>query len=175
MRQRSILLEDRGQPHGCLLCQVPRRQSAASRARFDWRGHFLQRISEVLPSVIAAQQWSHVADAEPPKLQRRTGAGGFVRSGTEQDDFTIPRDFAVASLQFFRRNPERARQSARVRQQVKRVAQIDNRHRLAGIQLPLEFFGSDAQAGYLLQEAAALIELVRDISTNSAYYQQQCP
>src|SRR5271166_2244114 len=115
MRQRSILLEDRGQPHGCLLCQVPRRQSAASRASFDWRGHFLQRISEVLPCVIAAQQGSNVADAEPPKLQRRTGAGGFVRSSTEQDDLTIPCDFAVALLQLFRRNPERSGQSPGVR------------------------------------------------------------
>ena len=123
--------------------------------------------------MIAAQQRSHVVDAESPKLQRRTGAGRFVWSCTKQDDFTVSRDFAVASLQLFRRNPKRARQSARVRQQIKWVAQIDDRYRLAGIQLLLEFLGSDTQARHLLNEAATLLVLVRDISADSAHHQQQ--
>jgi len=58
--------------------------------------------------MVSAQQGTHIADAEPAKLQRRTGAGGFIGSGTEEHDFTIARDLAVTTLQFLRRNAQGA-------------------------------------------------------------------
>ncbi len=48
-----------------------------------------------------------IANAVPAKLQRRTGAGGFVWSSTEQHDLAIAGDLAVPCLEFFRRDLQR--------------------------------------------------------------------
>ena len=51
----------------------------------------------------------------------------------------IARDFAVAALQLFGRNAQRAGQGVRIGQQIQRMAQVDDRHRLAQVELDFQF------------------------------------
>ncbi len=63
---------------------------------------------ELLPSLRSAQQRTHPGDPLRSEEQRRTGAGGFVRSATEKDDLPVPRDFAAARGDFFEGDADRA-------------------------------------------------------------------
>jgi len=54
-----------------------------------------QRKAQTLPLVKAAQQRAHATNSDLPELQSHTGAGGFVRSSTEENDFAITGDFAA--------------------------------------------------------------------------------
>ena len=62
------------------------------------RSHILQRITQILPCLIPAQQRTYAPNPQSSQLQRRTGAGGFVGSSTEQHDLAIARDLAVLFL-----------------------------------------------------------------------------
>ena len=69
---------------------------------------FHQRKAEILPLVEAAEQRPHATNADLSELQRHTGAGGFVRSSTEEDDLAIPRDFAAPGGEIFGRDLQRS-------------------------------------------------------------------
>ena len=47
----------------------------------------------------SAQQGTDIANAELSQLQRHTGAGGFVRSSTEEHDLAVAGDLVVPRLQ----------------------------------------------------------------------------
>ena len=99
--------------------------------------------------MITAQQRTHIAYAVPAKLQRRTGAGGFVGSSAEQHDLAISSDFAVPSFQLLRRNAQCSRKGVRVGQQVEWVTKVDDRELLPRGQFVLQFLWRDANSGYL--------------------------
>ena len=58
--------------------------------------HLHQRKPQILPRVEPAEQRTHVPNAVSPELQRRTGAGGFVRSSTEQHDLAVAGNLCCA-------------------------------------------------------------------------------
>jgi hypothetical protein len=115
-----------------------RRNLPGGDGRFlPWRRDLHQRKTKFLPFVKAAQQRPHVANAELAELQRHPGAGRFVRSSTEENDFPIAGDFAVPGLQFLRRDLQRARQGAGIGEDVQGMAQVDDDRPLARFQLVL--------------------------------------
>ena len=80
-----------------------------------------------------------MVNANLAELQRHPGAGGFVGSSTEENDFAVAGNFAVPGLQFFRRDLQRARQGARIGEHVEGMAQVNNHRLLARFQLMLQF------------------------------------
>ncbi len=67
------------------------------------------QFHRLFPGISPALKRPHAGDSVISQKQRRTGAGRFVWSGAEQDDFLIARDFGMTCRQFFGRNSERAR------------------------------------------------------------------
>lgn len=61
----------------------------------------LERETERLPQFETALQRADPPDPEAMQFQRQTGAGGFVRSGTVEDDIPVAGDLPVPGLEFF--------------------------------------------------------------------------
>lgn len=95
---------------------------------------FLQGIAEVLPSVEAALKRPHAFDPELLKLQRHTGAGGFVGSSAVEDNFLVEGQSACAFGYLFRQHADGAGQHARVADGIERMAQINDHNLLARIE-----------------------------------------
>ena len=84
-------------------------------------------------------------------------------------------NLAVAALQVFRRNLQRARESTRVGQHIQRVPQIDDHQRLARFHLVLQFVGRNAVALHLLDEAIALAPAKENVGNHSGEEEHQHP
>lgn len=105
---------------------------------------FFQGIAEVLPSVEAALKRPHALDPELLKLQRHTGAGGFVGSSAVEDNFLVERQSACAFSHLFRQHTNGAGQHARVADRVESVAQVNDDDPLARIEQFAQFLRCDA-------------------------------
>jgi hypothetical protein len=82
-----------------------------------------------------------------PEQQRRTGAGSFVGSTTEQNDFAIARNLAVTGFQLLGGNTERARN--RVSFRGVPVPQIHEQYFGAAPHLTQQFVGANPRDGEL--------------------------
>jgi hypothetical protein len=65
-------------------------------------GDIHQGEAKLLPLMKSTQQRTHVTDAVFAEFQRHPGAGRFVWSSTEEDDFAVAGDLAIARLQVLR-------------------------------------------------------------------------
>ncbi len=92
---------------------------------------------QLLPFMEATQERTHMPDTVFAELQRHTGAGGFVGSSTEEDDFAVAINLAMTRLQFLRRNPQSTGQGAGIGQYIQRMAQVDDGGMFAGFELVL--------------------------------------
>jgi hypothetical protein len=85
------------------------------------------------PGGEAALERADALDAVFSEEQRHTGAGGFVRSSTVENDFAIARQAVVLFLQFAGIHAKSARNRFRVGFKVHRMAQIHNDKILTGV------------------------------------------
>ena len=72
-----------------------------------------RRSCEFFPSFGAALERAHPGDPLGFQEQRRTGAGGFVRSTAEENDLAVARNLLAASGEIFWSDPGCARDQVR--------------------------------------------------------------
>src|SRR5271167_1865772 len=114
-----------------------------------------------------------MANAMLSKLQRRTGAGRFVRSSAEQHDFAIASDLAVPTFEFFWRDLDCSGEGARVAQYIERMTQVNDDDLLARFEFVLQLIGSDAVALDLSKEELALAPAIQDVGDDAGGKQNQ--
>ncbi len=130
-------------------------------------------VAKFLPFVETAEQRTHTANTVFSQLQRRTGAGGLVRSSAEQYDLAVARDFAVTSFEIFGRNLQRSRQSAWIAQDVERMAEVNDHDRFAGLQLVLQLVRCNAVTFDLSQKALPFTPAVENVRNDTGGKQEQ--
>src|SRR6185437_7105075 len=113
---------------------------------------FDQRIALVLPTIKASTQGTDALNAKAAHGQRDLGAGGLARAGAIKNNVPVPRDFRVAGDQVIRAELDRTRQNSGVRQNVERVAQVDDVEIVSTIHHGFQFCGFNAQCPNLAQK-----------------------
>ena len=122
------------------LFEIPDHQLSRSRLCSERRGH--HRVAAFPPAFDAAGQRAHTSHPPVHQYQRRTGAGGFVRSGTIKDDLTIQGELRrpVIELTILSdMDPQSAWNHLQVLLLVKMMAQVDDSDLLARIELCHQF------------------------------------
>ena len=99
--------------------------------------NFDERKAQLLPFVKSAQQGTDVPDPELAKLQRHTGAGGFVWSSTKKDDLAVAGDLVVPRFKILGRDLQRSRQCSWIGQHVQRMSQVNDHGTLARFEFVL--------------------------------------
>jgi hypothetical protein len=85
------------------------------------------------PRVEAALEWANAFDAVLSEEQRHTGAGGFVRSSTVENHFTIAGQAVILLLKLASVHAKSAGDGFRVGLEVHGMPQIDDDEILAGV------------------------------------------
>ena len=99
------------------------------------RRHVLQRIAKLAPPVEASLQRPDVLHAFISEQQRHTGAGSFVGSSTVENHLAVAWQAFVFLLEFAGVHAESSGDRFRVGLEVDRMPEIDDRKRLAGVDL----------------------------------------
>jgi hypothetical protein len=92
-----------------------------------------QREPFLFPACQAAGKRPHTRDTTPLQHQRHTGAAGFVRSSTEEDQFTVNRYLIVPPVKFLRGQKQRAGNGVGVSLKIHRVPKVHNRNLFARV------------------------------------------
>jgi len=69
--------------------------------RGTWRSGWLLARHQAAPRIGAAQKRMHAGNSVASQEQRRTGAGGFVWSSTEEHNIAVSWNFPVPQRQLF--------------------------------------------------------------------------
>jgi len=111
---------------------------AGSRAALSTRFHhadLLDRVPPLHPRVQPAEERAYARDPSLFELQRHPGAGRLVWSSAVQDDVPIPRNLDVPIFDLFGSQSQGARDLERISFNRNPIAQIDNHHGKAAIDL----------------------------------------
>src|SRR5262249_17420436 len=108
----------------------------------------------LFPRFGAAFQDAHPSNPLGLQEQRRTGAGGFVRSTTKQDNAAVAWNLPASGVELLGGQPNGSRYARRVFRQA--AAQVHDHQVLAGAQLFLQLIRRHTIPSQALQEEAPL-------------------
>ena len=131
----------------------------------------VERIAEALPLIVSAAQRTNPVDAQFVQGHGSLGGCGLTGAGAVENDVPVARDLMNAFGQRLWGQMQRARQCERVGQQFERVAQVDNKYRLAGVHLAFQFLGLEAGCDKFAQEAATA-DQAQDEKNDNAEHEQ---
>src|SRR6266436_1287842 len=126
--------------------------SGASSGRARQRLH---RETLGAPTRQAALERANLRDSPSQQGERHPGAGRFVGSRTEENDFDVARNLQVALLQVLGGYPEGTGNRIGVGALFQGGTQIHDHRLLPGVDPSLKLYGTDAGDAELSQEAAA--------------------
>ena len=75
-----------------------------------WAPGGLDRKTAFAPGVVSALERAHARNSHAAKFERRTGAGGFIRSSAVKNHIAIARDLVTMQPQFLAIEPHRTGQ-----------------------------------------------------------------
>src|SRR5437867_8426891 len=102
---------------------------------------FSPQIHESFPSIGASPKGAHARDSMDLEEQRRTGAGGFVRSTAKENDLAVAGNLLRVCSQVL--NGEADRTGDRARTVFQAAPQVHNIRILAGIHAAEQFLRRD--------------------------------
>src|SRR5438046_5134071 len=114
----------------------------------------LHRETLGAPTRQAALERANLRDAPSQQGERHPGAGRFVGSRTEENDFDVARNLQVALLQILGGYPEGTGNRIGVGALFQGGTQIHDHRLLPGVDPSLKLYGTDAGDAELSQEAA---------------------
>ena len=126
-----------------------------------------ERVATFAPGGEAAFERANARDALFSEEQRHTGAGGFVRSSTVENDFLIAGKKFSMLLQIAGVHVQGAGNGFGVGFKLHRVTQVHDGDFFASVEPFLQFIHSDAGDTQLAQEAAAADVFVAEIADES--------